>query len=456
MSVASVEDLSFKARSLTDTLPFPVLLYLMTVVVPIGFRVGPLSVTTLRLYLIAVIIPLTIRLLAGRYGKIVFPDVLFILHMLWAALALVANNPDQAIEQIGSVGAEFWGGYIIGRVFIRTPEAFIALCKWLFIIGLLILPLALQENFTGRAIALEMIRSIPGLDTVWKIPPDPRLGLFRAQTVFAHAIHSGLFFSVIFSLSFVALKGQMSISRRFIVSGLIGLGTFSSLSSGALLAIVLQLGLILWAAIFIRVRFRWWLLLALFVLAYVTIDLISNRTPIKVFMSYATFSAQNAYWRAIIFEWGMINVWANPFLGIGLNEWVRPAYMVSGTMDNFWLVMAVRYGIPGLLLLASGYVFGVVKVMRRNFEADPVLTYIRRAWVFTFLGLSFTLTTVHVWSNIYSFIFFMFGAGMWLTTTQCKPRTSPGYTEEEMPVSASRAGQMHYSRFPPNHQNDRT
>jgi hypothetical protein len=156
----------------------------------------------------------------------------------------------------------------------------------------------------------------------------------------------------------------------------------------------------------------------LFALAYVVVDLMSNRTPLKVFMTYATFSAHNAYWRSIIFEWGMKNVWANPLFGIGLNDWVRPHYMNSGSMDNFWLVMAVRYGIPGFLLLTIGYVISTAKVMRRNFDTDMRLTLFRRAWVFSVLGLSFTLCTVHVWTNLYSFVFFFFGAGIWLITAE--------------------------------------
>jgi len=76
--------------------------------------------------------------------------------------------------------------------------------------------------------------------------------------------------------------------------------------------------------------------------------------------------------------------------------------------------MAVRYGIPGFLFVTLGYVLIVFHVMRRDFQGDMLLTQFRRAWVFTFLGLSFTLCTVHVWTAIYSFTFFLLGAGVWL------------------------------------------
>ena len=121
----------------------------------------------------------------------------------------------------------------------------------------------------------------------------------------------------------------------------------------------------------------------------------------------------------------MKNLWGSPLFGIGLNDWVRPWYMHSGSMDNFWLVMGVRYGIPGFVTIASGYALMIYGIMRRDFEQSPVLARIRRAWVFTFLGLSFTLTTVHIWTNIYSFVFFMFGAGVWLRLAKADATTAP-------------------------------
>ena len=244
------------------------------------------------------------------------------------------------------------------------------------------------------------------------------MGLERVQTVFAHPIHYGLFCGTAFSLLFVGLKGLISTTARYLGSAAIGFCVFLSLSSGALLPFILQLGLIFWAFSLNSVRQRWLILLGLFMLAYVAIDLLSNRTPIKVFMTYATFSAHNAYWRSIIFEWGMINVWANPIVGIGLNEWIRPYYMRSGSMDNFWLVNAVRYGIPGFFLLALGYLPALWKIGRRNFDTDLRLWQVRRAWIFTFVGLTLTLATVHVWTSIYSFVFFLFGAGMWFLTVK--------------------------------------
>jgi len=301
------------------------------------------------------------------------------------------------------------------------------------------------ETLSGRPIILELIHKVPGMtapNNTNNIKMDPRMGLDRVQLSFAHPIHWGLFCSVAFSLCFVGLQGIISDRHRWISSIVIAGAGVLALSSGALLSILLQFGLIIWAVIFYNLRLRWWLLVGIFAVAYVVVDLLSNRTPIDVFMSYATFDSGTAYWRKLIFQFGMDNVWANPLLGIGLNDWVRPEWMVTSSVDNFWLLTAMVYGIPAFLFLVTGYALAIMQIMRRDFSGDTVLTYMRRAWIFIFLGLSFTLCTVHIWTNIFSFVFFLFGAGMWMIGTE------PQSTNRTKPETAPQPGRLPYTRFP--------
>ena len=389
-------------------------IYLLSVVIPIGFNLGSVAMTGLRLMLIFTIIPTTSGLFSGKYGKVYPVDFLFFLHILWAAVAIFKNNPNIAIQNSGSFILEFWGGYTLGRAYIRTPSDFVALVHALLKLVAISLPFAFYEALNGTALIPAWIDKVPGLTTVKQLIIGKRMGLFRTQVYFAHPIHYGLFCSSILAITFVGLRGVVSNAARFVAAGAIGTGVFLSLSSGALLAALLQIGLIFWAYIFRNNPARWKILVGLFVFIYVAIDLGSNRTPIKVVISYATFSAHNAYYRSVIFEWGMINVWNNPIFGLGLNSWIRPSYMVSGTMDNFWLVMAVRYGIPGFILIALGYADALFRMGRRKLVERTKLSNLRLAWMLSFLGLSFTLVTVHIWTAVYSYVFFMLGAGLWL------------------------------------------
>lgn len=418
----------------SDRLSPVVTLYLFCVVVSIFFFVGPLYMNTLRLMLLVLLVPLAFKLATGQYGRLIITDGLFLAYFLWSIAALAVNNPADVVQQSGSTGAEFLGGYLLGRAYVRSRGAFIALCKQLAICVLVILPFGLLEARTGNAFIPDLIRSIPSLFSVPDVNIPGRMGLNRVQNSFNHPIHYGLFCSVVFSLNFIALQGKIATPWRVISSALIGLGCFLALSSGALLALLLQLGLISWAFVFKQVTWRWWLLLGLGVLAYIVIDVLSDRTPVRVFMSYATFSAHTAYWRGLIFEYGLQNAIDNPLFGIGLNDWERPEWMYGDSMDNFWLVAAVRFGFPAAIFIMAGYLYVLFKVMFRKIDGDEELWRIRRAWVFSFMGLTFTLCTVHIWTNIYSFVFFMFAAGIWLIFEEPRgaanaPPGTPGDTD---------------------------
>ncbi len=381
------------------------LAYLACVVIPIRFMIGPLQMTSVRLYLL-LMLPALIWPLLTRPR--IWPDVLLMAMIPWVFIAMWKNTPAQAVEHTGITAIEMLGGYALARLCIRNRMQFEMLIKAIVTLILLCLPLAMLETITGDPSFIRLIRAIPGLSSVDIVTIAPRLGFERVQAVFAHPIHFGLFCSTGISLLFVGMSKTLSLMTRLTGLGLITLTTFLALSSGAFLSVVIQLFLIAWMLIFAGTKHRWLILMLVCVAAYVFIDLVSNRTPVRVFFSYATFSAHNAYWRGIIFEWGMINVWNNPIFGIGLNDWERPHFMHSGSMDNFWLWIAVRYGLPGFAMMALAWAIGIIRVARG--PASPQKT----AWMFCMIGLTFTLCTVHVWTAIYSFTFFLFGAGQFL------------------------------------------
>lgn len=423
-------------------LPTVVWIYLVCVITPVQFSLGSVALTPLRVLLLIMVVPLAARLFSGQFGKVMAVDVFFFIHMAWATLAVAVNNPNRVVENVGSAAVEFLGGYLIARAYIRTPENFEHLIKALVVIIIVLLPFGIPELFSGHPIIPKIIEALPGIGSVEDIDNPKRMGLERVQNVFAHPIHYGLFCSVAFTLLLLGLHGRMSLMKRLLGCIIIFVGVFISLSSGALLAIILQVGLIAWALIFAKVTRKWLLLLGLFVLAYITIDILSNRTPMKVLMTYATFSAQTAYYRANINEWGWYNVRMNPVFGLGLRNWIRPGYMQRGSVDNFWLVMAMRYGLPGASLLIIGYFIGLFKVGLRDLSFSPHVTRLRLAWMITLCGLSFTMTTVHVWTAMYSFVFFIYGSAMWMLYYTPEDEG----TGQPLPESAANKRKLHYRR----------
>lgn len=400
-------------------------LFLLSVILPVGVNVGPLYLTGTRIFLIIAILPLGFNLLKGRYGPLLPTDLLFGLHFMWIIIALWMNNPDQVVQNAGSTGVELLGGYLLGRACIRNKDSFLALVRMLVALAIICLPAAIAEAITGTSVLIAVTQQIPWISAPLDLAIDRRLGLERVQLGFEHPIHWGLFCSVSTALCFVGLKGQTGPIIRFLLTALICASALLAFSSGAILAIALQIGLVAWAAVFSHNSKRWVILLVLAMACYGVVDLLSNRSPLQVFMSYATFSAESAYWRSTIFQWGMVNVWANPVFGLGLGDWVRPIWMHISSVDNFWLLVAMRYGLPGFLFLAIGYAYALWRIGCSDLEVDTTLWALRRAWMFCFVGLTFTLATVHVWGSIFALVFFLFGAGMWFLSDDTAGETGP-------------------------------
>ena len=149
----------------------------------------------------------------------------------------------------------------------------------------------------------------------------------------------------------------------------------------------------------------------------------------------------------------MVNVWQNPFIGLGLNDWVRPDWMLFvASVDNFWLLNAMRYGIPGFLSLLLPVLISVFAVGRGGADDGAVAKNIRLAWVFCMISFSVSLTTVHIWATLYSFFFFLFGSGMWMLHKTDTPY--PETDQDQAPKSPTRGpGEVTYSRFAPRERN---
>ena len=428
----------------SDRLSLVVALYIVMIALPIHFNLGSVFMTGTRAVLLVTIIPLTIRLFTGQLGRVFPTDVLLLAYLIWSIVLLFIHSPSQAVTIGGAYFIEVFGSYVLARAFIRTSEQFRAMCRGLFAVLIFSLPFAIYETQTGKPPIPMLIAQIPGLSSHADYVSGTfgrRLGLERSQVIFGHPIHYGLFCSSLISLALVGFNESIGSFRRYLLGVLVFIGVIASVSSGAVLPMALQFSLMAWAWVFRKVSSRWIILSTIVAVSYVAVDLISNRTAIEAFLSRTALSGETAYGRIIIFRWGMVNVWKNPLLGIGLNDWERP-FWLADSMDNFWLLLTVRYGIPGFVLIAAAYLNLVWKVMRCDLGTSGQVWQFRRAWAFMQISMILTLCTVDVWETPLSYVFFMLGAGAWLTCA--KPAGKETFTAAG-PPSGNRGNR--YSRF---------
>ena len=169
-------------------------LVLVLLLTPAFFSIGPLSMSPARLVFLVTMPVMLVQLLRGAYGRILLTDILLLCFIGWMALAVIANHPPRvALEFIGASAVTLLGAYLAGRSGIRCKADFVAMVRFLALIVMVSFPFAIYEVLTSDPILLTLLRQIPGITTNGNINHDPRLGLWRAQFVFPHPIHYGLF-----------------------------------------------------------------------------------------------------------------------------------------------------------------------------------------------------------------------------------------------------------------------
>ena len=120
---ASSASVQTRAATLSDDGRGAILvwIYIAMVILPIGFSIGTLAMTGMRLLLLFTILPTAIGLFTGRFGKVYPIDYLLALHVLWAVLSIGISNPSRVVENAGAYGLEFFGAYVLGRTPIFAP-----------------------------------------------------------------------------------------------------------------------------------------------------------------------------------------------------------------------------------------------------------------------------------------------------------------------------------------------
>lgn len=382
-------------------------IFVFTLASPVLFYIGPVRLSPYRLVLIATVIPCLIAWLSGSVGRIRSPDVFILATAAWGAIVLLSHHGIDGLQSAGIFVIETFGSFLFAKRYIRDVIAFQRMVKYLALMVIFLLPFAIYENVTGSPILIQLFGSVFSVyDTVGS---EARFGLRRAQGTFEHFILFGVVCSTAFALSFYVLRSSR-LSR--LSPGFVAMAVVSSLSSGAILSVVVQAMLIGWDKVTGAVTRRWAILATIVLTAYIVVDAISNRSPIDVFISYLTFNADTSYMRVHIWNYGTQSVMQHPILGVGLNDWERPSWM-GGSIDNFWLGTAVTYGVPGLLFMAGGFLsvcFGLGRLKSLPFQAAQC----RKGLIITICGVMFAVCTVHVWDAPYVLVIFLLGSGMWM------------------------------------------
>jgi hypothetical protein len=392
--------------------PYPLIFLIISFLCPVelAIYIGEIRLPPHRVALV-ILVPWALWRIATRADiRIRSFDTFFILFGLWTMWAYRQHDPVGGFVYGGSIALECVGAYLVPRAWIRDTASLRATLKVMLLAILTAGLLALPETLFGKIFTHDLMAQLTGYTHPTGVEQRAG-GLTRAYSVFDHPIHYGTFCAGLFAMFWYAEKRTV---KRGVRSVMISGATLLGVSSAPLLCIFLQLSMLSWEYLSRGLKQRMPFTMAILAGLYVGMSLVSNRSPMNHIATGMTFDSWTGFYRLQIWEHGLNNVWANPMIGIGLNEWERPSWMISPTVDAFWLVIAMRTGIPAILLVSIAIlILGRRVVVRSITSRDLEIRRLATGWMMSLIALCLIAATVHFWNVLSSFFFFFLGLGGW-------------------------------------------
>jgi len=385
-------------------------LFFASLLMPIEPRIGPIRMTPYNALQIVLFIPLLLRFRNDPSNRIVLLDVLMVLHVLMMGVAIYHHHGLSRGVYIVNQTVTIFGGYLIGRVMIRSAEdhrRFFTCFFWSLVI---FLPFALYELLTKTMLVSEILGRITRVHP--RAGQPPRLGLFRVQGFTEHSILFGLYCSIGVANFFYIYRDELA--KRLSRTGMAAVMTFMSLSSAPIIALGIQLMLIAWDRTLRIFTYRGYVLIISAALLLAVVRLGYENGVVGLVIDNLLFDAKTGWGRTEVFEYGAAEVLRHPIFGIGLNDWIRPWWR-KPSVDNFYLATAMRFGLPSLLALCIGLGVHCIRIMRQRRLSDTAASY-RRGYVVVWVGLIFVLATVNIWGSVSVMVMAYLGAGAWFYT----------------------------------------
>ncbi|WP_276946486.1 O-antigen ligase family protein [Haematobacter massiliensis] len=416
--------------------PWPIVVMLICVImVPIefSFRAAGLFLTTSKLCMIVmtfVILPKLPSLKMQSY------DWLIVAHALWTATALILlYGTGSGIQSSGFYLLEFLVVYLVARIYLRTPGQIKATVNVLFIMVAVSAAFAIPEGLTGRPIVHEIARAMTG--NYYPLNHETRMGIFRAKSFFEHEILYGVFVASTLALVWFTSTPE----QRSWKAPLIGIATFFSASSAPLMIFTLQIWLLLLERFTRHIKNRLMVIGGVIGAFLLMVDTFTGRGVIGIITMLA-LNPSTAWNRRLIWEFGIDDVLRYPFFGFEPITYSRPNYL-GASVDNYWLLIMMRSGIPALVFLFLGMLLIWLAIARLGNKNDLIVR-LRNGWGMAILALLLTGATVAFFGKLQPLFSFFIGFGAALANCYRPEEETP----TEKVAEPVRRGPV-FSRFGP-------
>lgn len=382
-------------------------IFFVTLFIPGSFYVG-IRMTPYRLYLIAMAIPMILRFRADPTLRVTSVDVLMFLAILWRSLSILVNHQASEIANAGSSFLEVFFGYMLGRVFIRTAADYRFFFKCFLLTLVAFLPFAFLE-LTTRQRVLKQIWGLVLVNPPTSMADQIRYGLMRVAVSFDHAIQFGYFCAIGFVNMYYVFYNDFL--KKYALMGFTAAMGLMSLSSGPFLVLFLQACMIGYDRIFQFLRFKWILLGALIVASWFSFQLIFGVTVPEYIANELVYNEHGGNARLEQVQFGLREVYRSPIFGIGLETYAHPFWR-SPSIDNFYLFLGIRSGVPAVLLFLAAIVMLFLKAGFATYRTEEKALY-RNGYLIGLFCLLLALYVTYIWGIGNVFFMLYVGAGAW-------------------------------------------
>lgn len=399
-----------------------ILLYLLLIPQQFNVTVADVYLSPYRLFLIGATLYVFSGALRQRL-RLVWPDLFVVLAMAWIWLASFITSGSVGTSTIigGAHTVDMGLAYFVARATIQTP---CDLRRFLVLIAPgvgLISAILVIESVTHTLILQRLAGSLTGAPFPQRL--DVRMGLMRGFASFPHPILAGIFLGSFLPLYLLSgLRGWPKV-----VGVLASIGGVLSMSSAAMLALVA--GGLLYSYDWLSERIAnlsWRIFLLFSAVLYVAVELTSNSGFYNLLIRYASLNTASAYNRVLIWNYGTENIARSPWFGIGYADWDRPDWMHSGSFDHFWLITALRFGIPETFFLLGATLMGLVMVALKSRDLPPHDARLLRGVAISLAVFALGVNSVSLWMSTLAWFFVLLGITVSLGSMQTAARAT-GY-----------------------------
>ncbi|QUL37671.1 O-antigen ligase [Erythrobacter sp. JK5] len=396
-----------------------------------------------RLFLIPATLFVIASAINGRF-RFTWPDLLVLIAGTWIGVALfVTTDQAEALPAAVAQVTDTALAYFFARSVFRSLRD-LRLFLLLLLPGLLAVGAIIAvESITHNHILQPFISQFTGQSAYLRT--DIRLGFMRARGPFPHPILAGVFLASFLPL--FLLSGLRS--WPFVLGIAAALTSFFTVSSAALLG--LSVGTMLTVYNWLSERFlnlSWRLLFILGAIVVFLLEFGTRGGAFSTIMRFGSLNSYSGYNRVLIWRFGTENVAANPWFGLGYGEWERPEWM-KGSVDNFWLLQAMQFGVIPPLLIAIACLVTVYTLARRSSHSHPVDGRFERGVAIALAVFAFGIVSVAIWLSAQAWFYMLLGIAVSLAFAERSAVRRPGAVPLRPPPDAFARGDDGVRARPP-------